>query len=130
MRVVALRPAAAAACDTTAILVFAVVGLLSHRGGVSATGLARDAVPLLGGWFVAAALFRLYVDPALRRLAATWLAGVAGGVILRALVLGHHAVGREAAFLGVALAFTALFVLVARLLGQRLVGAAPNAAGT
>ena len=85
-------------------------------------------MPLLGGWFVAAALLRLYVRPAPWRLAATWLAGIAGGVVVRALVLGHHAVGKEAAFLGVALAFTALFVLVARLLGQRLVGAAPSAA--
>ena len=127
MRVLALRPAAAVACDTTAILVFAVVGLLSHKGGVSATGLARDALPLLGGWLVAATLFRLYVRPAPRRLLATWLVGVAGGVVVRALVLGHHAVGKEAAFLGVALAFTLLFVFAARLLGQRVRAAASTA---
>ena len=106
---------------------FAVVGLLSHKGGVSATGLARDALPLLGGWLVAATLFRLYVGPRCAGSLATWLVGVAGGVVVRALVLGHHAVGKEAAFLGVALAFTLLFVLVARLLGQRVRAAASTA---
>ena len=116
MRILALRPAAAVASDAIAILVFAIVGLFSHKGGVSGTGLARDALPLLGSWLAAAALFRLYLRPAAWRLAATLLAGVAGGVVVRALVLGHHAVGKEAAFLGVSLAFTLVFVLAARLL--------------
>jgi Protein of unknown function (DUF3054) len=109
------RPALAAACDTAALAVFAVVGLLSHHGAVSGRGLARDAVPLVVGWFAAAALLRLYARPSLARLASTWLAGVTGAVVVRALVLGHHEVGREAAFLAVSLVFTALFVLVARL---------------
>ncbi len=110
------RPAVAAACDATALVVFAVVGLLSHHGGVSGRGLARDALPLLCGWFAAAALARLYVTPTVARLAATWLAGVTGAVVVRALVLGHHAVGSESAFLGVSLTFTLIFVLAARLL--------------
>lgn len=109
------RPTLAVACDAAALVVFAVIGLLSHTHGVSARGLARDALPLLGGWFVAATLFRLYARPSRARLAQTWLAGVAGGVVVRALVLGHHAVGREAAFLGVSLVFTLVFVLAARL---------------
>ena len=48
-------PRIAAACDAAALVLFAVIGLLSHRGGVSGHGLARDALPLLGGWFAAAA---------------------------------------------------------------------------
>jgi hypothetical protein len=114
------RPAVAAAADAAALVVFAVVGLLSHRGGVSGHGLARDALPLLGGWFVAAALLRLYTRPSPARLAGTWLAGVTGGVIVRALVLGHTDTAREAAFLAVSLAFTLLFVLAARLVAGRL----------
>jgi hypothetical protein len=109
------RPALAAACDAGGLIVFAVVGLLSHRHGVSGRGLARDALPPLGGWFVAAALFRLYARPSAGRLAATWLAGITGGVIVRALVLGHHEVGRETAFWAVSLTFTLVFVLAARL---------------
>ena len=118
------RPALAAACDAAGLVVFAVVGLLSHHGTVSGRGLARDAVPILCGWFVAAALTRLYAQPSARRLAATWLVGVTGGVVVRALVLGHHAVGSESAFLGVSLAFTLLFVLVARLAAGLAVRAA------
>jgi Protein of unknown function (DUF3054) len=110
------RAAVAAGSDAAALFAFAVVGLLSHHGGVSGNGVARDALPLLGGWFAAAVLFRLYRHPAPRRLAATWLAGVTGGVVARALILGRSANGHEAAFLGVALAFTLLFVLGARLL--------------
>ena len=110
------RPALAAACDASGLLVFAVVGLLSHHGSVSGRGLARDWLPVAAGWFVAAALFRLYLRPSAGRLAATWLAGVTGGVVVRALVLGRSASGSEAAFLAVSLAFTLLFVVAARLL--------------
>jgi hypothetical protein len=39
---------------------------------------------------------------------------VTAGVAIRALVLGRSFDGHEAAFLGVALAFTLLFVLVLR----------------
>jgi hypothetical protein len=113
------RPRLAAACDATALVVFAVVGLLSHRGGVSGSGLARDALPLLAGWFAAALLLRLYTRPSVARLAGTWLAGVTAGVVVRALVLRHTAVGKEAAFLAVSLAFGLVFVLAARLLAAR-----------
>jgi hypothetical protein len=109
-------PRLAAACDAVAIVGFVVVGLLSHHGAVSGRGLARDALPLLGGWFAAAALLRLYTRPERMRLVGTWLLGVTGGVVLRAAILQHTDVGREAAFLAVSLAFTFLFVLAARLL--------------
>jgi DUF3054 family protein len=114
------RPRLAAAADAAAIAVFAVVGLLSHHGGVSARGLARDALPLLGGWFAAALLVRLYATPTFRRLATTWLVGITGGVVVRAAILRHTDVGKEAAFLGVALVFTLLFSLAARLCATAL----------
>lgn len=104
----------AAPADAVAIVVFAVVGLLSHHGDVSGRGLARDALPLLGGWFAAAVLFRLYARPEIRRLGATWLLGITVGVAVRAAILGHTHAGKEAAFLGVALGFTLLFALAAR----------------
>jgi hypothetical protein len=108
------RPRLAVAGDAAALAAFAVVGLLLHHGGVSARGLAQDALPLLTGWFAAAALLRLYSRPSPRRLAATWLLGVTAGVVARALALGRSATGKEAAFLAVSLAFTLLFVLAAR----------------
>ena len=102
------------AADAVALVAFSVVGLLSHHGTVTAGGLAHDALPLLGGWFAAALVFRLYTRPSLGRLLATWACGVTAGVAVRALVLGRSFDGHEAAFLGVALAFTLLFVLVLR----------------
>ncbi len=101
--------------DAAAILVFVTVGLLSHDKGLSARGYARDALPLLAGWFGAALVFRPYADRRLRRLLATWAGGVTAGVVLRALVLGRSPGGEEAAFLGVALVMIGLFVLLGRL---------------
>jgi Protein of unknown function (DUF3054) len=101
--------------DAAALVVFAVVGLLSHHGTVTAAGLAHDALPLLAGWFAAALVFRLYTRPSVARLLATWACGVTAGVLLRALVIGRTLNGHEAAFLGVALAFTLLFVVALRL---------------
>jgi 4-amino-4-deoxy-L-arabinose transferase-like glycosyltransferase len=102
-----LRPAA----DAAAILVFAVVGMLSHHR-LGAAGFARDALPLLAGWFAAAAAFRLYRRRAGRRLAATWAVGIPAGLVVRRLALGH---GLEPAFVATTLVFTLALVLAGRL---------------
>ncbi len=98
----------AAAWDAAALLVFVVVGVLTH--GASVGAFVRDVLCILGGWFAAALVLRLYVRSGWWRLAATWLAGISIGVLVRAAIVGHVADD----FWGVALAFTALFVLVAR----------------
>jgi hypothetical protein len=105
----------AAAWDAAALLVFVVVGVLNH--GASVGAFVRDLLCILGGWFAAAVVLRLYVRGGRRRFAATWLAGVSTGVLVRAAIVGHVAVD----FWGVALGFTLLFVLVARGL-RRAVG--------
>ena len=104
-------PRVLALSDTAALVLFTVFGLLSHDGAVSAAGLARDALPLLVGWFAAALLFRTYRARSVRTLLLAWIVGVPLGVALRALVLGRALEGRQAAFLAVALTFTLLFVL-------------------
>lgn len=114
-RLLAVSPPLAAGADAAAIVVFTVIGLLSHDGALSGRGFARDALPLLGGWFAVALLVRLYTRPESRRLAATWLVGITAGVAIRAAILGRTHVGKEAAFLAVALVFTAVFALAARL---------------
>ncbi|MGZ4280772.1 MAG: DUF3054 domain-containing protein [Gaiellaceae bacterium] len=109
-------PRVLALTDGAALVLFSVVGLLSHDGAVSASGLARDALPLLAGWFAAALLFRTYRWRSVRALLLTWVVGVPLGVALRAVVLGGALEGREAAFLAVALTFTLVFVLALRVL--------------
>ena len=107
------------AADTTAILAFAAIGQLSHHKGVSAAGFARDALPILAGWFVAAGVFGAYRTPDRRNFALTWLVGVTSGVAVRARVLGRQIDGREGAFLVTSLAFTLLLVLGCRLVLAR-----------
>jgi hypothetical protein len=94
------------------VIAFATIGQLSHHGHLSATGYARDALPLLAGWLAATAVFRGRFVPA-------WLAGVTAGVLLRAAILGHwHA--NELTFLVVALVFVGIFALAARFLLGRI----------
>ena len=109
-----IRPALLAVSDAVAIVAFVTVGLVSHRHGVSATGYARDALPILGAWFGVALLVRTYRVGGWRRLLATWVVGVPLGVLIRALVLGRSLNGDELAFLGVALVFSLAFVLALR----------------
>ena len=107
------RPAVLAASDAVAIVAFVTVGLVSHEHAVSATGYARDALPILGAWFGAAALLGTYRarGGGLRRLLATWAIGIPVGVLIRALVLGRPLGADQLEFLGVALVFSLLFVL-------------------
>ena len=107
-------PALLALSDGAAILVFATVGLISHDHGLSATGYARDALPILGTWFAAAFVFRTYADQRPARLLATWAIGVPLGILVRALALGRSLNGKEAVFLGVALVSILLFVSLLR----------------
>ena len=101
--------------DAVALVVFVTIGLLAHHGDVTATGYARDALPLLGCWFAAAALFGLYRRPTRRALLRTWAVGVTAGIAVRQLVVWSlH--WNDLLFLVVALCFTLLFVLVGRAL--------------
>jgi hypothetical protein len=113
MRILQLGHVTAVATDVLALVVFVFIGLLTHHGGLSATGFARDALSIAGCWLLAGATFDLYKRPRLRALLATWVTGVTAGVLVRALVR-RHIDGGDAVFLVVALCFTLLFVVVAR----------------
>jgi hypothetical protein len=114
-----------AIADAGAILVFVTIGLVSHHGGVTLAGYARDALPVLGCWFAAALLFHLYAASGRWRLAATWAVGVTAAVVVRALVLGRHVDSKEAAFLVVSLVTIGVLVLAFRLLASRVLRATP-----
>jgi hypothetical protein len=97
--------------DALGILAFATVGLLSHDHALSLSGYARDALPVLGGWYAAALVFGAYRTPSARTLLLTWIVGVPLGLLVRALALGRDFDGGQAVFLGITLAFTLLFVV-------------------
>ena len=103
----------AVAADLVAIVVFVTVGLLNHHGGVSATGYARDLLPIGACWLLAAGAFDLYRRPRWGALLGTWLVGVTVGIAVRALVLWRLD-GNDGVFLAVALCFTILFVVISR----------------
>ena len=106
--------------DAGAIVVFAIVGLLSHHA--SASAFSRDALPLLGGWFAVALATRLYIRFSLRRFLVTWAVGITAGVLVRALILGRALNGHQAAFLATSLVFTLLFVVAARAVARAACG--------
>jgi len=97
-----------------ALVVFTAVGNLTH--GTSAEAFGRDAACFLGGWFAVALALRLYARSSRLRVALTWLVGITAAVAVRAAIVGHF----SAAFYGVALAFTALFVAAGRLAARRV----------
>jgi hypothetical protein len=131
------RPRLLPLADALGILVFATVGLLSHDHALSLSGYARDALPLLAGWFAAALVFGAYRAPSARTPAAapakpappllgrlrraygstllvTWIVGVPLGWLIRALALGRDLDGGQVVFLVISLVFTLLFVVACR----------------
>jgi Protein of unknown function (DUF3054) len=110
----ATRPRLLPVADAAGILAFATVGLLSHDHALSLAGYARDALPILAGWYVSALVFGAYRSPSRRTLLLTWIVGVPLGVLVRAVVLGRSLNGDQAVFLVITLAFTLLFVLASR----------------
>jgi hypothetical protein len=109
-------PRLLAAADGLAILSFTVVGIVAHEGALPASALAEDAVPLLAGWFLGAALARPYARRTWRSLLATWAVGIPAGVLLRAAALGRLDEPRQLAFLATTLVLSLAFVVVARAL--------------
>ena len=99
--------------DGLALFAFVLIGTDHHMSGTAAN-VARTASPLLAAWFVVAALVGAYRRPGPRSLALTWVVAVPAGAVLRSLVRGGPWDDRLLVFTGVALAFTALFLLAAR----------------
>jgi hypothetical protein len=92
------------------LIAFVVIGVLTHDASLKA--FVRDFVCILGGWFAVALAVRLYTRAGWWRVVVTWLAGITLGVLVRAALVGHW----PGAFYLVALVFTAVFVLAARML--------------
>ena len=106
----------AVALDVCCVLVFVIIGRASHTKGESLAGIASTAWPFLAGLGVGWLAARGWRRPLAIRPEglAIWLCTVALGMILR-VVSGQ---GTAVAFIAVALAFLALFLLGWRLLAR------------
>ena len=116
--------------DGAALLLFVVIGLAQHEGGAAAPLLLRNAVPLLGAWFVVSLAVGTYRRPGMRTLALTWAVAVPAGLLLRTAWVGSPHGSEILVFLGIGLAFTLLFLTIGRG-GARIVGdrRAPTTSG-
>jgi Protein of unknown function (DUF3054) len=105
--------------DATALAVFVLVGISGHRAS-TVEGFLRNAVPLLGVWFLVARLAHTYRRPGWRSLLRTWIVAVPIGLLLRTLIVGSPNGARILVFIAVGLAFTLVFLVLGRLLTRLL----------
>ncbi|MDX6595895.1 MAG: hypothetical protein QOI72_1277 [Solirubrobacterales bacterium] len=119
----AMRRVPLPVADALALMLFVVAGIVEHDEGTNVAALfLRNAVPLLASWFVVARFTGAYRRPGLRTLLLTWAIAVPSGLLLRTVWVGSPSGGELAVFLAVGLAFTALFLLAARLAARTLAG--------
>ena len=105
--------------DAAALIVFVIIGISGHRAS-TLEGFLRNAVPLLGVWFLVAWLAHTYRRPGWRSLLRNWIVAVPIGLLVRTLIVGSPRGARILVFIGVGLAFTWLFLVLGRLLARLL----------
>jgi glycopeptide antibiotics resistance protein len=105
--------------DAAALIVFVLIGIRGHHAS-TVEGFLRNAIPLLGVWFLVAWLAHTYRRPGWRSLLRNWIVAVPIGLIVRTLIVGSPKGGKIVVFIAVGLAFTALFLVLGRLLARQL----------
>ncbi len=100
--------------DLLALLLFAGTGLLSHGLPITLGGLARNVLPVLFVWLLLAPFLGTYRRPTWANLLLTWAIAFPAGLWLRQMVLGGGFGVGFFVFLGVAMAFGLLFLLLFR----------------
>ena len=105
--------------DAAALIAFVVIGLRGHHGSM-VEGSLRNAVPLLGAWFLVASASHMYHRPGWRRLLRNWILAVPIGLLVRTVIVGSPRGARILVFVAVGLAFTLLFLVLGRLLVRLL----------
>jgi hypothetical protein len=119
----ATRRIALAVGDAGAIVAFVLIGLSTHDEGITPGSVLRVLGPILVLWFAAAAVFGTYRRPGLRTLLPAWLVAMIGGILVRYAIFHQPATAAKLlTFIGVALAFTLLFLLAWRLAARALLG--------
>jgi hypothetical protein len=101
-------------CDLIALPMFVVAGMGSHATGSELAVFLRTAVPVVLAWLLVSRFLGTYRPPAFTSLFATWAIAIPLGLVVRALIRGSLGGDDFWVFLGVAMAFTLLFLGVAR----------------
>ena len=105
--------------DAAALIVFVLIGIRGHRAS-TVEGFLRNAIPLLGAWFLVAWLAHVYRRPGWRSLLRTWIVAVPVGLLVRTLIVGSPTGVRILVLIAVGLAFTLVFLVLGRLLARLL----------
>jgi len=101
--------------DVVALLVFTLIGLANHKDGVTAATVLKIMGPLVIVGALAAWVFGTYRRPGIRTLIPAWLVTVPVAILIRkALFHTPETWASTAVFIGVAPAFTLLFLLAWR----------------
>lgn len=106
--------------DLLALLFFAGTGLLSHGLPITLGGLARNVLPVLFVWLLLSPLLGTYRQPTWKNLLLTWALAFPAGLWLRGMILGEGFGPGFFVFLGVAMGFSLLFLLLLRGLAKLL----------
>lgn len=106
--------------DLLALLLFAGAGLLSHGQPITFGGLARNVLPVLFVWLLLSPFLGTYRKPTWQNLLLTWALAFPAGLWLRQMVLGLGFGVEFFVFLGVAMAFSLLSLLLFRGLAKLL----------
>lgn len=105
--------------DGASLILFVLAGISGHRAGTM-DGFLRNAVPLLGVWFLVAWLARTYRRPGWRSLLRNWIVAIPVGLLLRTLIVGSPKGVRILVLIAVGLAFTLALLILGRLLARLL----------
>jgi O-antigen/teichoic acid export membrane protein len=101
--------------DVASLVVFTVIGLINHEDGVTVGGVLQVVLPIVAVGVVATWLFGTYRRPGPATLLPAWLVSVPAGLLIRKALFDTPATWSSTwVFLGVALAFTLLFLLAWR----------------
>jgi len=105
--------------DVVALLVFTLIGLANHKDGITAASVLKVMGPLVVVGGIATTIFGTYRRPGVRTLLPAWLVAVPIAIVIRKAMFHTPATWSSTGiFIGVALAFTLLFISAWRLVAR------------